>query len=167
MFFYFETFDQRAAPLFLFFHSTQCQLSKEWAQFHRAALRSIKSTQHNKIMLTRIMLPAKLPCHKSNLWLVTCWFLLSRKKRWPIFSALKAAELRYMKLGPWGKKYSGPILSLWESILVLCYWTQGARKDGCSKRDKYKPSPDSKDRLLRALVTRRTNSSCEHRQNNP
>ncbi len=34
---------------------------------------------HNKMMLTRIGLPAKLPCQVYNLWLVPCSFLLSRK----------------------------------------------------------------------------------------
>ena len=32
-----------------------------------------------QLMLTRIRVPAKLPCHKVNLWRVSCSFLLSRK----------------------------------------------------------------------------------------
>ncbi len=42
-------------------------------------------------MLTRIRLPAKLPCHMYNLWLVSCTFLLS-----------KIVLLKQLyKIGPW------------------------------------------------------------------
>ena len=37
-----------------------------WAEFHRAASAQ-KLAKHNKIMLSRIRLPAKLPYHMYNL----------------------------------------------------------------------------------------------------
>ena len=40
------------------------------AKFYRAALAQ-KEAKHKIIMLTRIRLPAKIPCHMYNLWLVS------------------------------------------------------------------------------------------------
>ena len=42
-------------------------------------LKAQKVAKHNKIVLTRIRLPAKLPCHRYISWVVSCSFLLSRK----------------------------------------------------------------------------------------
>ncbi len=49
-------------------------------------------------MLTRIRLPAKLPCHVYNLWLVSCPFLLSRQLLSNIFCLSSS-----MKFGPEGE----------------------------------------------------------------
>ncbi len=64
------------------------------AQFHRVAS-AHKFAKHNRMLLTKIRLPAKLPCHVYNLWLVSCSFLLSRKLLSIIFCLSSS-----MKLGP-------------------------------------------------------------------
>ena len=46
-------------------------LKEHRAQFYRAA-KAQKDAKHNNIVLTRIRLPAKLPCHMYHLWLVSC-----------------------------------------------------------------------------------------------
>ncbi len=49
--------------------------------------------EHNKIMLTRIRLSAKLPCQMSNLRLVSCLFLLSRTLLRNIFCISSSMKL--------------------------------------------------------------------------
>ena len=60
-------------------------------------LKAQKWAMHTQIMLNRIRLPAKLPCHVYNLWLVSCSFLLSRQvlsifETWPWWGAATKRE---------------------------------------------------------------------------
>ena len=51
----------------------------EWLSWAPSGPNFIELLKHNKIMLTRIRLPANLPWHMYNVWLVSCLFLLSQR----------------------------------------------------------------------------------------
>ena len=53
----------------------------------------LKHKKHNKSMLTRIRLPAKLRCHVHNMWLVSCSLLLSRTLLSNIFCLSNSTKL--------------------------------------------------------------------------
>ena len=65
---------------------------KKWAQFHRAA-KAQKVAKHDNIMLTRIRLPAKLPCYIQDLNpAFFCQVLKVEKSFKNIFCFIKAAQ---------------------------------------------------------------------------
>ena len=69
------------------------------AQFHRAAKhKKYSRAKHNRIVLiTRIRLPAKIPCHMYNLWLLVSCFQISRTFLSNIFCPQKIIS----PISPW------------------------------------------------------------------